>query len=85
MPGAAVAWALPTLGASLALPLGGYAALCLRVYRRKRSQGLSRHDAALYAAFCALGKLPQAQGLARYERLRLSGRSSGLIEHKAAR
>jgi GT2 family glycosyltransferase len=84
LPGAAVAWALPTLGASLALPLGGYAALSLRVYRSKRGQGLPRDDAALYAAFCALGKLPQAQGLARYELLRLSGKSSGLIEHKGA-
>jgi len=85
LPGAAMAAALPTWGASLALPLGGYAALTLRVYRRKRRQGVAREDAALYAAFCALGKLPQAQGLARYELLRLSGRRSELIEHKAPR
>jgi GT2 family glycosyltransferase len=85
LPGAGLACALPTWGASLALPFGGYAALTLRVYRQKREQGVARDDAALYAAFCALGKLPQAQGLARYELFRLSGKQSELIEHKVRR
>ena len=85
LPGAAFALALPTLGTSLAVPLGGYAALAVRIYRRMRRRGLSRDDARLFAVFCALGKLPQGFGLARYEALRRLGRRSDLIEHKAPR
>ena len=82
LPGLSIALAPPTLGASLLAPIGGYPALFARIYRSMRERGFSRKDASRYAAFCVLGKFPQAWGLARYQALRLRGRSSELIEYK---
>jgi GT2 family glycosyltransferase len=75
----------PTLGASLPLSVLGYSALGVRVGRHMRQRGFSGRDSALYAAFCVLGKFPQAAGLVRFLRLRLQGRASALIEHRGAR
>lgn len=74
-----LAW--PTSGVSLLL-LFGYGLLYYRIYRRRRRQGDSARDSRLYALFCVLGKFPQAFGLLRYWAGRLSGRRSGIIEHK---
>lgn len=82
LPALSTLLAPPTLGASLLLPLTGYPALALRVYRNTRQRGYSHRDAALYASFCVLGKFPQAFGLVRYELLRLRGQSSEIIEHR---
>jgi hypothetical protein len=72
----------PTLGTSLLAAAAGYPALFVRVYRAMRLRGLSRADARAYAAFCVLGKFPQAWGVLRYRTLRLRGLASPLIEYK---
>lgn len=51
-------------------------------FRGRRRLGDERADAALYAAFCVLGKLPEAQGVARYAISTALGRRSALIEYK---
>jgi hypothetical protein len=62
--------------------LAGYGLLFVRIVRGRRRRGDSAGDARLYALFCVLGKFPQALGLLRYWAGRLSGRRSGIIEHK---
>lgn len=81
LPGVAVGAALPTLGTSLLL-LGGYPLSGVRAYRDARARGREPGEAALWGAFCVLGKLPQLQGAARFHWNRLRGRRSGLIEYK---
>lgn len=81
VPAAIVAPAWSTSGASLAL-LAGYGLLFARIARGRCRRGDSARDARLYALFCVLGKFPQAFGLLRYWAGRLSGRRSGIIEHK---
>ncbi len=82
LPACSLGLAVPTLGASLGLLGGGYGLLGFRVHRWMRGRGFSAGDAGLYAAFCVLGKLPQAYGQAMYWTKRLRGRRSGLIEYK---
>jgi len=81
LPVVAASLAPPTGGMSGAL-LGGYPALAYKVFRHKRTEGLDTEDAALYAAFCVLGKFPQAWGQLTYWRNRLSGTVTQLIEYK---
>lgn len=81
LPGGALGFAIPTCGLSLGL-LGGHALLAVRVQRWMRGRGFSSRDASLYAAFCVLGKVPQALGQAVYWKKRLSGGRSVLIEYK---
>ncbi|HEX3698272.1 MAG TPA: glycosyltransferase [Polyangia bacterium] len=81
-PTAAVGMALPTLGMSLGLVGGGYFLLGRRILRTMRQRGFSRDDAALYARYTVLSKLPQGWGQIRYWALRLGGRRAGLIEYK---
>ena len=81
LPGCSLGFAVPTLGASLGL-LGGHALLAVRVHRWMRGRGFSTPDAGLYAAFCVLGKVPQALGQAVYWTKRVRGTRSGLIEYK---
>lgn len=83
LPTVAVGAALPTLGSSLLLLLA-YPATAARIYRRVRATGRSRADALAYGAFTVLGKLPELQGLLRFQRLRLLGKRSHLIEYKQA-
>jgi glycosyltransferase involved in cell wall biosynthesis len=88
----AVAWALaPPLAAAIAAPWAGPAAvaalllyplLFVRVFLRRSVKGARAGDAALYAAFCVIGKLPEALGVARHARDRLLGRRARLIEYK---
>jgi GT2 family glycosyltransferase len=70
-----------TGGASLLLLLS-YAVLAARIYRGSRRRGLSVVDARLFASFCAISKIPQALGQARYWISRGLGRPTGLIEYK---
>ena len=85
LPAAAIAGAWATSGWSLAL-LAGYGVLAARVYTSRRQRGDARADAALYAAACAIGKLAQLQGMARFAWNRLvRRRNSALIEYKSAK
>jgi GT2 family glycosyltransferase len=83
VPGAAAALALPTAGLSLGL-LWGHAVLAGRVYASERRKGVPASDARLYAAFCALGKLPQALGQALYWKHRLTHERGKIIEYKSS-
>jgi glycosyltransferase involved in cell wall biosynthesis len=66
------------------IPIGaGYPTLFLKIYRRKRSESLSRVDAALYAGNCVAAKFPQALGQIRFLAGAWTGRRSRLIEYKA--
>jgi GT2 family glycosyltransferase len=78
----ALAW--PTRGWSLLLMPLGYAALAAKIYRYRRRRGDPPRDARRYAAFTALGKIPEALGQVRYYRTRWSGRRATLIEYKGA-
>ncbi|MCO5165864.1 MAG: glycosyltransferase family 2 protein [Planctomycetes bacterium] len=81
LPAAALGGAPLTLGASLLLGLA-YPACAARVYARTRGRGRSRADAAAYAAFTVLGKLPELQGVLRFHRRRLLGGGARLIEYR---
>lgn len=85
VPVAALGMALPTAGLSLGVGLGGgYLLLWRRVKKAMLARGLSEEDAALYARYTALGKVPQGLGQLRYWRARLAGRRQGIIEYKGA-
>lgn len=80
---AAALMALPASGGASALLLLLYAIPFMRSRRRRmREHGDRRADAALYAAFTVLGKLPQALGGLQFQHNSLRGRRSGLIEYK---
>lgn len=64
----ALALAWPTGGVSLLAAAAAYALLALRVGLGRWRRGDRPAEAALYAAFCVLGKLPEAIGQARYWR-----------------
>ncbi|MBX3466626.1 MAG: glycosyltransferase family 2 protein [Planctomycetes bacterium] len=83
LPAVALGGAPLTLGGSLLLGLA-YPACAARVYARVRRRGRSRADAAAYAAFTVLGKLPELQGVLRFHRRRLTGARRELIEYKGA-
>ena len=70
-----------TFGASLAL-FTAYAWLYLRVRAHRLRKGDSRADAALYARFCVIAKLPQLVGMVRYAVKRLGGGPPEIIEYK---
>jgi len=53
-------------------------------YRDRLRRGDPRAHAALYAAFCMLGKVPETIGVLTYWGNRLRGRYSGLMEYKPA-
>lgn len=79
---------LTSVVGSKALPLGAAAAAApyLRLYRRVRASRLrmgdAPHDARLYAAFCVLGKFPEAIGVLTYAVNQLARRRTSLIEYK---
>jgi GT2 family glycosyltransferase len=81
LPAAAFLSASFTDGLGLAL-LAGYPALWLRILRGRHAYGDTARDAALYASFCVLGKVPQLTGIAIYWWNRGRGRRSHLIEYK---
>jgi len=72
-----------TAGALLFVP-AAYARAAYGAYRQRRRQGDPAQHAALYAAFCMLGKVPESIGVATYWLNRLRGRYSGLMEYKTA-
>lgn len=62
--------------------LAAYPILWLRVLRHRASRGDAVRDAALYAAACVVGKLPELVGVARFRWNRHRGRPSRIIEYK---
>lgn len=81
LPTMSLGLALPTLGGSLSL-LGLYAVLYKRVLADRIARGDSAEDAALYAKYGVLGKLPQARGALQFHARRLRRIPSTLIEYK---
>jgi hypothetical protein len=74
----------PITASVLALVPVAYARAAYGAYRQRRRQGDPPPHAALYGAFCMLGKLPEAIGIGTYWVNRLRGRYSGLMEYKTA-
>jgi hypothetical protein len=72
---------MPTAGASLGL-LSLYGVSAARSYRSTRARGRAREDAAAYALFNTLGKLPELQGLLEFELARWRGGRRDPIEYK---
>lgn len=84
VPATSVLLALPTLGASFGL-LGLYGVLWWRIREsRLGMQHDSPANANVFAAYCALGKLPQLSGTLRFYRNLRRGQRSALIEYKSA-
>jgi len=81
LPTMSLGLALPTLGGSLWL-LGLYAVPYKRALADRISRGDSPEDAALYAKYAVLGKLPQARGALQFHARRLRRIPSTLIEYK---
>ena len=81
VPGLALVFAWPTGGLSLLL-LGGYLLIAVRVYKGARARNVAPNDARLYAAACAVGKVPMALGQMLYWWKRLAGKRTTLIEYK---
>ncbi len=81
LPALAVGTAPFSGGISLGL-LGAYPLNAARIARRLREQGVERPGTV--ASFMMLSKLPGAAGWLRFQRGRLSGKRSGLIEYKRA-
>lgn len=80
--------AVPGLGFLRALAavigVGLFSKAAFGAFRARRRDGAEVNDAALYAAFCMLGKFPEAQGALRYAITRARGKRSGLIEYKVS-
>ena len=72
----------PTAGFSLLLALG-YGRPIWGGYQYALGRGYATSHAALYGAFCILGRLPEAQGLVNYYRDYLTGKRSDIIEYRA--
>jgi GT2 family glycosyltransferase len=83
VPAAVLAMALPTVGLSLGLGGGSYLLLWRRIKKAMLARGLSEEDAALYARYLVLGKVPQGLGQLRYWHSRLIGRRGAIIEYRA--
>jgi glycosyltransferase involved in cell wall biosynthesis len=81
LPGAALALAAPTGGASLIVAAAGFALLAARVYRHRRRRGDTARDAWLYARHLVLTKFAQVIGLARFQLNVLRGQFR-IIEYK---
>lgn len=84
VPAFGIGMLLPTLGASAVIASAGYGALFAKVRRESEARGLTPREARVYAAFCTLGKLPQAAGQAKYWWSRLRRKKSELIEYKSS-
>jgi GT2 family glycosyltransferase len=84
VPAASALLAPPTLGTSFSL-LGLYGVLWWRIRAsRLEVQRDAPRQAAVFAAYCALGKVPQLSGTLRFYRNQRRGQRSALIEYKGA-
>ncbi len=67
---------------AVAACLGLYALLLARIFRSMRKRDFTPADSALYAAFIALSKFPQAMGALQYHVRRIRQRPRHPIEYK---
>ncbi len=74
----------PTAGLSFGLS-AGYLVLGYRVYRHQRARGHGPADARLYAAFCVLGKFPEALGQMQFHFHRLLRHRNPAVLHRPDR
>jgi GT2 family glycosyltransferase len=74
----------PVSACVLAVVPAAYVRAAYGAYRERRRHGDPVRHAALYGAFCMLGKVPESIGIATYWLNRARGRYSGLMEYKAA-
>jgi hypothetical protein len=74
----------PLTAAVIGLVPVAYLRAGLSAYRQRRRGGDPAKHAALYGAFCMLGKIPESIGVATYWLNRWRGRYSGLMEYKTA-
>ncbi len=81
LPAVAIGGAVPTLGTSLGL-LAAYPVNFAKVFRRTKARGRNLREAALYAGFLQLGRLPEAQGVLQFHQDHWLGRTSRIIEYK---
>jgi GT2 family glycosyltransferase len=72
----------PLTAGVLAVVPAAYLRAAYGAYRQRRGRGDSHRHAALYGAFCMLGKVPESIGVATYWINRWRGRYSGLMEYK---
>jgi GT2 family glycosyltransferase len=80
-----LAIALPSLALAAIAGTGfglAYGRLVWRIVQSRRGRGDRYGDAALYALFCVLGKLPETVGVLRYHADRRRGRGAAIIEYK---
>lgn len=80
LPAATDSPAPATLATVAGVLLLGYPVLALRIFLWRRRLGAASGDAALYAVFCAIGKVPEAFGVLTF--LRNRHRQRSLIEYK---
>jgi len=83
LPAVALGGIVPSLGLSMSL-LAAYPVSFLRTFRHARMRGRTTREAATYAAFTQVGRLPEIQGVLEYHRDTWLGRSSRIIEYKTA-
>ena len=83
VPAAALLLGARVPGAQLVL-VPAYLLLGQRVFRHRLRKGDRPDDAALYATFCVVGKLPQLVGALTFAANRIAGRRTRLMEYKAA-
>jgi GT2 family glycosyltransferase len=83
LPMFAIGFAVLTKGLSL-LALLGYVLLLLKIYQYRCRQGDSTSDAAWYASFCVLSKVPETLGRLNYWSTKLRGQRATLIEYKSS-
>lgn len=81
MPVAAIVLA-PTVPAAAVAILLLYGLQAGRNYVRTRAAGYSFREAAVWAPFCLLAKVPELVGIAKYYRRRLFNEQYSLIEYK---
>ena len=66
------------------LALAALARLVWKVRHHRIARGAEPRAATLYGVFCAVGKLPEAMGVAQYWLARVRGQRTRLIEYKGA-
>ena len=74
--------AIASHGLTILVWLSGYLLLLLKIFYRQWQQGESLYNAWIYAFFCALSKIPQAIGQAKYWVNRWQAKPATLIEYK---
>ena len=77
-------WGPAGLALGPVLALVALARLVWRVRAHRIRRGADARSASLYGVYCALGKLPEALGVAQYWLARARGRRTRLIEYKGA-